>query len=342
MKFNNVYVKETATLSGNLEFQGPYGKYFDKHFDNYYLDKSFELSEIKLQEETINELLKKAKTKSTDINLLIGGDLSNQIVASSYGAKNTNIPFLGVYNACATSSEEMIIAANMIESKQIKNAICVTSSHNLAAEKQFRNPVEYGAPKPKTATFTATGGAAIMLTDEKTKVKISSATIGKIVDLNQTDVNNMGAVMAPAAADTLYRHLLENNETVNDYDLILTGDLGIYGKEILRDYMKEMYKIELKDNYNDCGAMLYDFNKTEEVTAGGSGPVCSALINYSYIYEQLKAKKLKKVLLLPTGALFSPTIAYQKQPILSICHAVCLESVLWPIYIHFYLLEHYV
>lgn len=326
MKFNNVYVKETSTIAGKLESNSPYKKYFDMRLKKYYLDKSLETSEVKLGQLAMNEVLKKANKRMDEIDILIGGDLQNQLAASSYAANKTNVPYLGVYNACATSAEEIIIASNIIESKQANNIICTTTSHNLVAEKQFRNPVEYGAPKPKLATFTSTGGASIMLTNEKTEVKVTSATIGKIVDLNQKDVNNMGAAMAPAAADTIYRHLEENNEKVSDYDLILTGDLGIFGKEILKDYMKEMYKIDLKDNYNDCGSMLYDLNKIDEITAGGSGPVCSCLINYGYVYQNLKEGKFKKVLIVPTGALFSPTMVYQKNSIPAISHAVCLES----------------
>ena len=212
-----------------------------------------------------------------------------------------------------------------IDSKKVNNVIVSTSSHNMSSEKQFRNPTEYGAPKPKSATFTATGGAAIMLTNEKTDVKIESSTIGKIVDYNQTDPLNMGSVMAPAAAETIYRHLTDMNRKPSDYDLILTGDLGILGKEILIDFMKEEYNIDISRNYNDCGVMLYDLKKQKECLAGGSGPVCSALVNYSLIYKMLKEKKLKRVLLVATGALFSPTFVYQHENILAIANAVSLE-----------------
>ena len=231
----------------------------------------------------------------------------------SSSAKKYNIPFFGVYNACATSMEEIIIGASMIDSKKIKNCICATSSHNLTSEKQFRNPVEYGVPKPKTATFTSTGGASILLTNEKTDIKIVSSTIGKIVDMNFKDANNVGAAMAPACCDTIYTHLTNLNEKAEDYDLILSGDLGIFGKEVLKDYMMEQYNIDLSDNYNDCGAMLYDMKTQKEITAGGSGPVCSCLVNYSYILKQMKDKKLKKVLLVTTGALYNPVFLFQKQ-----------------------------
>lgn len=327
--YNNVYIKETSTISGHLEKEGNYGKYFDKSYKDYYMnEKSFEKAEVKIFKESIDILLKKINKKSEDINLLIGGDLSNQIAVSCYGSEKFNIPFIGVYTACATSIEQIIIGSSFIDSKKINNCICTVSSHNLVSEKQFRNPVEYGAPKPKTSTFTSTGSASCFLTNEKTNVKITSSTIGKIINLNQTDTNNQGAVMAPAAADTIFNHLKNTNTTADDYDLILTGDLGIYGKEILKDYIKKEYNIVLGNNYDDCGSMLYNFEKQKEITSGGSGPVCSALINYSYVFDKLRKKELKKVLLVATGELFSPTFVYQKNPILSIANAVCLEAYL--------------
>lgn len=325
-KIENVYIKETSTVSGHLEKQGPLGKYFDKSYKNFNIDKSLEQSEVKLSKDALKIILKKTKKENKDIDLIVGGDLLNQICSTSYAIEKTGIPYLGVFSACATSMESIIIASKFIETKSIKNAICLTSSHNLAEEKQFRNPTEYGYTKPKTSTFTSTGGAAIFLTNEQTDVKLGSYTIGKIVNMNQNDPNNMGAVMAPAAADTIYNHLINLNLTTDYYDLILTGDLGIYGKEILKDYMSQNYNIKL-ENYNDCGAMLYDLNNQKEITAGGSGPVCSALVNYGYIYNMLKKKNLKKVLLVTTGALFSPTFLYQKQDILGIAHAVSMEVV---------------
>lgn len=323
-KLNNVYVEGTALVSGKLEKEGPYGKYFDKYYKDYNIDKSLELSEVKMNKDVFDILLKKNKLKKEDIDLVVGGDLLNQLCAVSYGIKDYNIPFLGVFSACATSMESVIVASKFIENGSIKRAVCLTSSHNLAEEKQFRNPTEYGYTKPKTATFTSTGASAIMLMGEKTDIKVTSFTVGTIVDMNQKDSNNMGAVMAPAAADTIYRHLTDLNIDASFYDLILTGDLGIYGKEILIDYMKENYKISL-NNYDDCGSMLYDLENQKEITAGGSGPVCSTLINYGYIYNLLKKKKLKRVLLVPTGALFSPTFVFQKQNLLAIAHAVSLE-----------------
>lgn len=327
LKFNNIYIKNTSLVAGFLEKAGKYGSYFDKTYKDYYMDESLESSEVKMQEDSLKILLEKEKLTKEEIDLFIAGDLQNQINASSYAALKINCPFLGVYSACATTMESIIIGSMMLQHENINKVICTTSSHNLVAEKQFRNPVEYGAPKPVTATFTSTGAASILLSNEKTDVKITYGTIGKPIDFGQTDVNHMGAIMAPAAADTIFRHLKDTNRTVKDYDLILTGDLGIYGKKILEDYMKQEYKIDLKNHYNDCGAMLYNLEEQDEITAGGSGPVCSALINYGYIYEMLQQKKLKKVLLVTTGALFSPTYAYQKNSILGIAHATSWEVV---------------
>ncbi len=326
--YKNVYIKETATIAGIYEANGPLKKYFDKTYtkDLYFNEKSWEKAEIKLLREVTALILRKSRTKEKDVDVILSGDLSNQIAASNYAMREFDIPFLGIYNACATSSEGMIIAANFIEGKISKNCIITTSSHNTAAEKQYRNPTEYGTPKPDTATFTSTGSAAILLTNEKTTIKVDASTIGKVIDKKIKDVNHMGAVMAPAAADTIYRHLTDLKRSPEDYDLILTGDLGIYGKEILLEYLKKAYNLDIHKQYNDCGTMLYD-RKKQPVFAGGSGPVCSALVNFGYIYHQLKEKKLKRVLLVPTGALFSPTLFFQKESLPAIAHAISLEVV---------------
>lgn len=330
MTFNykNVYIKDTSTIAGPYEKDGPLKKYFDKTYsDLYFGEKSFEKAEVKLVKDALVMLMKKTALTKKDIELTIGGDLLNQITASTYGTYSVGNAFIGIYGACSTSVLGMIIGSNFIDDGRCNNASVVVSSHNLSSEKQFRNPIEYGAPRPSSATFTATGAAACLLTNEKTNVKVDCATLGKIVDYNQNDVNDMGRVMAPAVVETLLTHFEETGRSVDDYDLILTGDLGIYGKAILQDYMFNVHDIDLSHNYNDCGVMLYDLEKQEEVNAGGSGPVCSALVNFSYIYDQLKKKKLKRVLLIATGALFSPTMVYQKENINSIAHAISLEAV---------------
>jgi stage V sporulation protein AD len=326
--YKNVYIKETSTIAGIYESNGPLKKYFDKSItkDLYFGEKSWEKAEIKLLKDSINLLLEKTKKQDQDIDLIISGDLQNQIASSDYAIRDFDIPFLGIYNACATSGEGMIIASNFIDSKKCKNCIVSTVSHNTSAEKQYRNPTEYGTPKPLTATFTATGGASILLTNQKTNLKIESSTIGRIIDKGTKDVNHMGAVMAPAAADTIYRHLTSLKRNPDYYDLIVTGDLGEYGKQILINYLKKVYHLDISKNYNDCGTILYN-TKKQPVLAGGSGPVCSALTIYSYILSQMKNKKLKKVLIVPTGALFSPTMYFQKESLPAIAHAVSLEVV---------------
>ena len=326
--YKNVYIKDVATVVGPYEFKGPLSKRFDKHYDDMYFDTdSLESAEIKLMKDSIDLVINKSKIKKDKIDLFIAGDLQNQITSSCYTAASLNIPFLGIYSACATNTEGLSIAANYIESKICKNVLISTSSHNMVSEKQFRNPTEYGAPKPGTATFTATGGASCILTREKGKVRIESSTIGIPQDYGETDPMNMGAVMAPAAANTINKHLSDLNRTIDDYDLILTGDLGLYGKEILKDFMKTEYNIELK-NYNDCGVILYDLEKQKDVGAGGSGPVCSPLVVYSDIIKKLEKKELNRVLYVATGALFNPSMVFQKNNIISIAHAISLESVI--------------
>ena len=326
--YKNVFIKNASTIAGVYESNGPLKEYFDKTYtkDLYFGETSWEHAEIKLLKESLSLLIKKSKIKESDINLIISGDLQNQIASSDYALRDYDIPFLGIYNACATSSEGIIIGSTFIDSKKINNCIISTVSHNTSAEKQYRNPVEYGAPKPDTATFTVTGSASILLTNEKTNIKVESSTIGKVIDKGTKDVNHMGAVMAPAAADTIYRHLKDLKRNPDYYDLILTGDLGKYGKSILINYMKKVYNLDISNNYDDCGTMIYDTDK-QPVLAGGSGPACSALVNYSYILKQMNDKKLKKVLIVPTGALFSPTMFFQKESLPAIAHAVSLEVV---------------
>ena len=215
----------------------------------------------------------------------------------------------------------------MIEAKQTNNIIVGTSSHNNSAEKQFRYPVEYGGPKPKTTTFTVTGAATALLWNKKAGFKIESATIGKAVDSGVKEVFNMGGVMAIAAAQTIHDHLEQTNRKSDYYDLILTGNLGIYGKSVLKEYMKKMYKINL-DNCDDSACMIYDI-KNQDVYAGGSGPACLPLVSYGYIFKKMKEEKIKKVLLVATGALMNPTTVNQKLSIPSIAHAISLEVIEW-------------
>jgi len=327
-KYENVYLNDVSCVVGPYEHEGPLSKRFDRSYSDLYANMdSLETAEIAMMKESIDIVLEKVNKKKEDVELFVAGDLQNQITSSCYTAEYVNSPFLGVYSACASNVEGLIIASNMIESESVKNSLVSVSSHNMVAEKQFRNPTEYGAPKPNTATFTATGGASAYLSNEKSQIRVESSTIGKVMDLEQTDPNHMGACMAPAAAYTINKHLHDLGRDVDYYDFIVTGDLGNCGKDILKEYMQTEYGIELGDNYNDCGLMLYDIDNQKEVQAGGSGPVCSALVVYGDLVNRMKQKEIKRVLYVATGALFNPSLIFQKENILSIAHAISLEVV---------------
>lgn len=325
-KYNNVYINEVATITGPYENKGPLSKYFDKSYSDFYFKaKTFEQAESKILEESVDLLLNKLGKTRYDIDIQLSGDLLNQIVATNYAARNLAIPLVGIYGACSTSCLGIILASNMLDAHQIKNAIVSVSSHNNASEKQYRQPVEYGGPKRKTATFTVTGGASCYLSNNKSFIKVESGTIGKVIDLGVDDPLNMGAVMAPAAADVINKHLTDTKRNINYYDLVLTGDLGKYGKEILKDYMKTEYNIEL-NNYDDSACMIYDLDN-QQVYAGGSGPACLPLVTYGYILNKMKEGKYKRVLLVATGALLSPTMVSEKFGIPAIAHAISLEVI---------------
>lgn len=325
--FNNIYLNEVSTIVGKKEKEGPLGKFFDLHINDFYNgEKTFEQCEIRMIKDNIINLLKKSNKKTSDISLIFGTDLLNQLVANNYSLKKFKIPYIGIYSACASFPAQVILASNLIN-KNIKNIICNLSSHNLTAERQFRNPVEYGAPRPKRSTYTATGCASCIISSDKSNIKIKNGYIGKIVDYNITDVNDMGSVMASSAADSLYNYFAKTNTKPDDYDLILTGDLGVYGKEILTKYLKEEYKIDIRKKVKDSGLILYDINNQKDVNAGASGPASIALVTFSYILDLIRKNKLKKVLLVATGALMNTTMCNQKLSIPSISHIICLEAI---------------
>lgn len=323
-KYNNVYINNTSTVVGPYEAKGPLSKEYDETYKDFYFgEKTWEQAEIKSIIDSVEILLKKQNIKKEDIDVHIGGDLLNQIVATSYASSKINIPLIGIYSACSTSTLSLMLASNMIESKQIKSAIVTSSSHNNGAEKQFRNPVEYGGPKREYTTFTTTGCASCYLSNVKSEIKVESATLGTVVDMGITDVSNMGAVMAPSAAKVIYDHLKDTKRTIDYYDMVLTGDLGIVGSMILKEYMKKEYSINLK-NHNDSACMIFDIDN-QPVYMGGSGVACLPLVTYSHIINKMKNKKLNKVLLVATGALMNTTMCNQHLSIPSISHAISLE-----------------
>lgn len=318
-KFNNVYIKDYFTVSGPLESNSKLRKIELKMDDYYYGEKTFELAEVKMQRVVVDGILEKNGLQYDDVSLIIGGDLLDQISVTGYASKNIPISLLGIYSACATFPESLIIGSMFLSNKSIKNILTVVSSHNLTAERQFRYPIEYGSPKPHTSTFTTTASISTLLSSKENSIKIESATIGKVIEMGINDANNMGAVMAPAAAETLYEHLNDLKRDVNYYDLILTGDLGCIGGNIFKEYFKIKYDIKLKKHF-DAGCELY--LNSQETYAGGSGPACLPLVLFNKI---IPSKKYKKILIIGTGSLHSKTFVNQKNPIPAIAHAVSLE-----------------
>ena len=321
--FNNVYVTGSSTIAGLTEKQGPLGNYFDNTYDDLYCGcKTFEQAEQKMLREAIDTVFKKAKLRDKDIDIMFGGDLLNQITSSTYVSRDYSIPLIGTYGACSSSMLTLGLASSYVEAGFAKKALAFTSSHNATAERQYRYPNEYGIQKPDTTTYTATGAGAIIVSNVISDIKVTSFTIGEVTDYEFNDANNMGVAMAPAAYKTLKQHFKDLNRDSSYYDLILTGDLSTYGKRIILELFKKD-NIELS-NYDDCGLILYNRTK-QDVFAGGSGCACCALTTYSYILDKMHKKELKKVLIVATGALLSPTLIQQKESIPCIAHAVSLE-----------------
>lgn len=319
IKFNSVYVKDSFSVVGPLESEGQIKNYNLAMDDYYYHEKTFEQAEIKMQRVVIDNLLLRNKLVDRDIDYLVSGDLSNQVAVSNYAAKEYHIPFLGIYSACASFVEGMILGSKLLDGRGSRKAMILSSSHNLTAEKQFRFPVEYGAPKPKTTTFTTTGCVGAILTRDNTNVKVEGATIGTVIDKGCKDATHMGAVMAPAAVETLIKHLTDFNRTVDYYDIVMTGDLGSVGTEIFREYLKRTYKIHIKNHVDAAKEIYLD---SQDVYAGASGPVALPLVLF---HKVLKNKRYKKILILGTGSLHSPTLVNQKITIPAISHAISLE-----------------
>lgn len=313
--FKNVYIDESFSIAGLKEAQGNINSFDLVIDDNYFGEPTFEDAEIKMQKTVIDYLYHKHKK----VKIIVGGELSDQIAITSYASSNYDLPYIGCYSACASFNESLSILSFMIETKKIKEGIAITSSHNLVAERQFRYPVEYGAPKPRRSTYTATGAVGVILTNRKTNIKLKSITIGKAIDYGVKDAFNMGAVMAPAAVNTFIQHLNDNNIDYKYYDLILTGDLGEVGSNIFKYILKNDYNINLK-NHIDAGSILY--KKEQDMYSGSSGPVTIPLVFFNKI---LKNHKYQKILLLATGSLQSKTLVNQGSSIPGICHAISLE-----------------
>lgn len=313
-----------ASVAGKKESEGPLGSGFDKLiFDSYDGFDTYEQAESQFQTEAVSLALEKSGVSAQDVDYIFAGDLLNQCVGSSFGLKSFNIPYLGQYGACSTMAQGLIMAAVFVEGGAASTAMCVTSSHFCSAERQYRFPLEYGGVRTPTAQWTVTGAGSCVLKNDKKGPCVARATVGRIVDLGVKDANNMGAAMAPAAAQTIKDYFTDTNTSPKDYDLILTGDLGEVGSASLYDLLL-MENIDIRNNHNDCGLMIFD-RKKQDVHAGGSGCGCAGSVFCSKILNSINDGRLKNILFMATGALMSPTTSGQGSSIPSIAHLVNIK-----------------
>ena len=320
-----VYIENWAAVAGKKEALGPLGHGFDiKSMDTKFGEQTWEQAEKKMQQLALGKLLQKARLKTGDIDLVFSGDLLNQCIGSSFTLRNTGIPHLGLYGACSTMAQSLLLAAMTVGGGYADRVAAMTSSHFAGSERQYRFPLGYGGQRTPTAQWTVTGSGAALVTSHPAKICIESATIGTVTDLGITDAANMGAAMAPAAFDTIRAHLDDTKTTPNDYDLIVTGDLGTIGVEALMQLCREA-GISIGGKLTDCGNLIFDPIR-QDVHAGGSGCGCSAVVLCSELLNKLQSGKLKKILFCGTGALLSPTSTQQNLPIPGICHAVCITG----------------
>lgn len=312
------------SIVGPKEGKGNFGAYFDYVMkDDCFGEKTYEKAERKMLETAITGGIQKAKLSAKDIDLLLAGDLLNQIISSSYAARAFDFPFLGVYGACSTMAESMAVASVMIDGGYCKNIVCCTGSHFSTAERQYRFPLELGNQRPPTSQWTITGAGSCVLSLDGVGPRVTSVTFGRVVDWGIVDVNNMGAAMAPAARDTMLNHFKNTKTSPDDYDLIVTGDLGKLGSEILIDLMEDE-GVTLGVNYGDCGQMY--FKREQQTLCGGSGAGCCASVFNSYIMAKFRDGQYKKILFMPTGALLSTTSSQQGESVPAVCHAIVIEA----------------
>lgn len=322
---NGVGIAGYASIAGKKEGEGPLRHYFDILMeDAEWGEKTWEKTESKMQKSAVAHAVEKAGINLSDINYIFAGDLLNQCIGSSFGLRELEIPFLGVYGACSTMAETLGLAAMTVDGGFADCTAAVTSSHFCTAERQYRTPLEYGGQRTPTAQWTVTGAGALILSKRGGAPYVTHFTAGKIVDLGITDANNMGAAMAPAAADTLLAHFKDTGNRPEDYDLILSGDLGEVGRSILVDMMNDE-GYDIAENYNDCGCMIFD-GKKQDTHAGGSGCGCGASTLCGYVMNRMKAGELNRVLFMATGALLSPTSTLQGESIPSVAHAVVISN----------------
>ncbi len=319
-----VYIISHAAVVGSKEGEGPLKDSFDMIVsDDKMGQKSWDLAEGMFQKSALEIALKKCYLKNKDINYVLSGDLQNQCVATHYGLREAEIPFLGLYGACSTMVESLSVGSMLISGGFAEKTVCLTSSHFCSAEKQYRTPLEYGGQRTPTAQWTATASGAAVLSSSGAGPQITHITTGKIIDKGITDISNMGAAMAPAALDTLVAHFNDTGYSPEDYDLIITGDLGVIGSDILYDLIqKEGY--DISDKHKDCGMILYDIEK-QDVHAGASGCGCCASVLCGHFLSEMEKGTYKKILVAATGALMNPQTILQGESIPSISHAVSIS-----------------
>ena len=322
---NKPRIIATGTIAGPKESAGIVGKYVDKTLtDDMFGESTYEKAECKMLTYAINQAIANAGETQQSVDLLVSGDLLNQIISASFAARDFDFPFLGVYGACSTLAESYAIAAALINAGYYQKIVAATGSHFSSAERQYRYPLELGCTRPPQSQWTVTGAGGAFIASEGSSLAITGATLGKVVDFGITDVNNMGAAMAPAAADTILNHLRDTGRNADYYDLIVTGDLGALGSRIVKDLTWEK-GVDIEKNHVDCGEIV--FKVIEDEFQGGSGAGCSAVVFNSYIYDKLKKRELNRVLLAATGALLSTVSSGQGESIPCICHAVSIENV---------------
>lgn len=323
---NRPTVRSAATVVGPFEGQGPLAGDFDIiHGDLMVGQDSWEKAERTLAEEAAKLAVENAGLTKEQINFYVGGDLMNQIISTSFAARSLAIPYIGVFGACSTSMESLAVASMIVNSGSAEFALAGACSHNSSAEKQFRYPTEYGSQKPPTAQFTVTGAGAAVVAREGQGPYVTSATIGRVVDMGIKDPFNMGAAMAPAAVDTIEAHFRDMRIEPGYYDLIVTGDLSKIGYALANDlFEKHRFPIQ-QTEYRDCGMMMYDYQK-QEVQSGASGCACSAVVTYGHLLKRMRKGELKRLLVVATGALLSPISYQQGESIPCIAHAVSIET----------------
>lgn len=322
---NHVSVKSFSSTVGPKESEGPMAEYFDVcGQDSYFGQDTWEKAESHMQKITVENTIKKAGLKNDDINFMFAGDLVNQCTSTTYGLRDLNIPLFGIYGACSTMAEGLLLSALSVNAGYAQYCLNSTSSHFSTAERQFRFPLSYGGQRTPTSQWTCTASGAVILSSENKPPFVRGGTIGKIIDLGINDANNMGAAMAPAAADTIKTFLNDTGFCPADFDYIITGDLGIVGSSLLIDLLKKD-GIDISKQHTDCGVMMFDI-EGQDVHAGGSGCGCSASILCGYFLPLLKSGKINRILFAATGALMSPTASQQGETIPSISHLVFLSG----------------